>query len=64
MRRFLFLLWEWWRWVEMKVGFWIWEFHVFENEVQVIMDLIGVGISAGKDSHLSSLSEIAASLLA
>ena len=48
----------------MKVGFWIWEFHVFENEVQVIMDLIGVGISAGKDSHLSSLSDIAASLLA
>ena len=48
----------------MKVGFWIWEFHVFENEVQVIMDLIGVGISAGKDSNLSSLSGITASLLA
>ena len=30
------------------------DFHVFENEVQIIMDLIG------KDSHLSSLSDIAA----
>ena len=52
----------------MKVGFWNWDFHVFENEVQIIMDFIGgrmkkwVGISAGKDSHLSSLSDIAACL--
>ena len=54
----------------MKVGFWNWDFHVFENEVQIIMDFIGgrmkkwVGISAGKDSNLSSLSGITASLLA
>ena len=56
----------------MKVGFWIWDFHVFETEVQMLMDLIGkrrkisVAISEGKDSHrinllLSlSLSDIAA----
>ena len=25
----------------MKVGFWIWDFHVFETEVQMIMGLIG-----------------------
>ena len=71
MRRFLFLLWEWWRWVEMKFGFWIWDFHAFEIEVQMIMDLIGkrrkisVAISEGKDSHrinllLLLLSDIAA----
>nr|POE60405.1 hypothetical protein CFP56_33326 [Quercus suber] len=40
-KRFWLLLWEWWRWVEMKVGFWIRDFQVFETEVQVIMDLIG-----------------------
>ena len=56
----------------MKVGFWIWDFHGFDTEVQMIMDLIGkrrkisVAISEGKDSHrinllLSlSLSDIAA----
>ncbi|KAK9987362.1 hypothetical protein SO802_032313 [Lithocarpus litseifolius] len=38
-----FLLWDWWRWVEMKVGFWIRDFHAFETEVQMIMDLIGQG---------------------
>ena len=38
------------------------DFHVFENEVQIIMDSIWVGISAGIDSHLSSLSDIAACL--
>ena len=38
------------------------DFHVFENEVQIIMYLIWFGISAGKDSHLSSLSDIAACL--
>ena len=66
----MFLLWEWWRWVEMKVGFWIWDFHAFETELQMNMDLIGkrrkisVAISKGKDSHqinlLLLLSEIAA----
>ena len=25
----------------MKVGFWIRDFHAFETEVQMIMDLIG-----------------------
>ena len=41
----------------MKVGFWIKDFHAFETEVQMIMDLIGkrrkisVAISEGKDSH-------------
>ena len=56
----------------MKVGFWIWDFHGFETEVQMIMDLIGkrrkmsVAISEGKDSHrihlllLWLLSDIAA----
>ena len=52
----------------MKVGFWIWDFHVFETEVQMIMDLIGkrrkmsVAISAGNDSHRIELllSDIAA----
>ena len=53
----------------MKVGFWIWDFHAFETEVQMIMDLIGkrrkisVAISEGKDSHrinLLLLSDIAA----
>ena len=55
----------------MKVGFWIWDFHAFEIEVQMIMDLIGkhrkisVAISEGKDSHrinllLLLLSDIAA----
>ena len=38
------------------------DFHVFENEVQIIMDSIWVGISAGIDSHLSLLSDIAACL--
>nr|POE60408.1 hypothetical protein CFP56_33329 [Quercus suber] len=32
-RLFLILLWEWWRWVEMKVGFWIRDFQVLETEV-------------------------------
>jgi hypothetical protein len=46
---------EWWRWVEMKVGFWIMDFHVLQTEVQVMMDLIGnrrriwVTISTGKE---------------
>ena len=55
----------------MKVGFWIWDFHAFEIEVQMIMDLIGkrrkisVAISEGKVSHrinllLLLLSDIAA----
>ena len=55
----------------MKVGFWIWDFHAFEIEVQMNMDLIGkrrkisVAISEGKDSHrinllLLLLSDIAA----
>ena len=55
----------------MKVGFWIWDFHAFETEVQMIMDLIGkrrkisVAISEGKVSHrinllLLLLSDIAA----
>ena len=41
----------------MKVGFWIRDFHAFEIEVQMIMDLIckrrkiSVAISEGKDSH-------------
>ena len=41
----------------MKVGFWIRDFHAFEIEMQMIMDLIGkrrkisVAISEGKDSH-------------
>ena len=41
----------------MKVGFLISDFHVFETEVQMIMDLMGrktkilVRISSGKDSH-------------
>ena len=54
---FLFLLREWLRWVEMKVGFLISDFHAFEIEVQMIMDLMGrktkilVRISSGKDSH-------------
>ena len=52
-RRFL---WEWCRWVEMKVGFLIRDFYVFETEVQTMMDLIGrqwkiwVRISLGKKS--------------
>ena len=54
----------------MKVGFWIWDFHVFETEVQMIMDLIGkrrkmsVAISLGNDSHRIELllSDIAAEL--
>ena len=56
--------------MEMKVGFWIWDFHVFETEVQMIMDLIGkrrkmsVAISVGNDSHQIELllSDIAAEL--
>ena len=56
----------------MKVGFWIWDFHAFETEVQMIMDLIGkrrkisVAILEGKDFHqinlllLLLLSDIAA----
>ena len=45
----------------MKVGFWIWDFHAFEIEVQMIMDLIckrrkiSVAISEGKDSHRINL---------
>ena len=45
----------------MKVGFWIWNFHAFETEVQMIMDLIGkrrkisVAILEGKDSHRINL---------
>ena len=45
----------------MKVRFWIRDFHAFETEVQMIMDLIGkrrkisVAISEGKDSHLINL---------
>ena len=41
----------------MKVGFWIWDFHDFETELQMIMDLIvkrrkiSVASSEGKDSH-------------
>ena len=44
------------RWVEMKVEFWISDFH-FEIEVQMIMDLmdrkmkIWVRISSGKEPH-------------
>jgi len=43
--------------LEIKVGFWIRDFQVFETEVQIIMDLIGrrrkisVTISSGKYSH-------------
>ena len=45
----------------MKVGFWIRDFHVLQNEVQVMMDLIGRGmrtwvrISRGRESHIASL---------
>ena len=56
----------------MKVGFLISDFHAFETEVQMIMDLMGrktkilVRISSGKDSHgiiklVVLLSDIAAS---
>ena len=54
---FLFLLWEWGRGVEMKVGFLIRDFQVFETKVQTIMDLIGrkvkiwERISSGKHPH-------------
>ena len=69
---FLFLLREWLRWVEMKVGFLISDFHALETEVKMIMDLMGrktkilVRISSGKDPHgiillVVLLSDIAAS---
>ena len=52
----------------MKVGFWISDFHAFETEVQMIMDLMGrkttirVRISSGKEPHWTELllSDIAA----
>ena len=59
------------RWVEMKVGFLISDFHVFETEVQMIMDLMGrktkilVRIPSGKDPHgiiILIMSDITASL--
>ena len=61
-----------WRWVEMKVGLLISDFHAFETEVQMIIDLmvrktkILVRISSGKDPHgiillVVLLSDIAAS---
>ena len=51
------------RWMEMKVGFWIMDFHVFETEVQVMSDFIGrskrewVRISGGRrsQSHIDSV---------
>ena len=54
--RLLLDLMERWRWMEMKVGFWIMDFHVLETEVQVMIDFIGrcmriwVTISSGKES--------------
>jgi hypothetical protein len=56
-RWLLLLLLERWRWVEMKVGFWIMDFHDFETEVQVMSDFIGrskrewVRISGGRSSQ-------------
>ena len=57
---------EWWRWLEMKEGFWMRDFHFLETQVQVMMDLIGscrkawVRNSGGRESHIGSLSDIAA----
>ena len=57
----LLLLEDWWRCMEMKVGFWIRDFHVLQTEVQVTMDLTGgrmrtwVRISRGRESHIASL---------
>ncbi len=54
--RLLLDLMERWRWVEMKVGFWIMDFYVLETVVQVMIDFIGrcmriwVTISSGKKS--------------
>ena len=39
--RLLLDLMERWRWVEMKVGFWIMDFYVLETVVQVMIDFIG-----------------------
>jgi hypothetical protein len=62
----LLLLMERWRWVEIKVGFWIKDFHVLQTEVEMIIDLSGnrrriwVTMSSGKDSQLTLVSDIAA----
>ena len=59
---------EWWKWVEMKVGFWIMDFQVLETEVQIMMDFVGkrkkisVTISPGRESQLKLVSDIAALL--
>jgi hypothetical protein len=62
-RRRLLLLLERWRWLEMKVGFWIMDFQVLETEVQLIRDFIGrserdwIRISGGRSSqsHIDSV---------
>lgn len=52
----------------MKEGFWMRDFQFLETETQVTMDLIGscrktwVRIPGGRESHIGSLSDIAASL--
>ncbi|KAM3696749.1 hypothetical protein ACB098_06G063000 [Castanea mollissima] len=56
----LFFLEEWWRWVDMKVGFWMRDFHVLQTELQVRIDLIGrririsVWISGSREFHNGS----------
>ena len=52
--------------MEIKVGFWIKDFHVLQTEVEMIIDLSGnrrriwVTMSSGKDSQLTLVSDIAA----
>ena len=59
-RLWLLVVVEWWRWVEMKVGFWIMDFHVLHTQMELMMDLIGnrrriwVTISSGKESDIAA----------